>query len=64
MGIEKELREALLKRAKGYDYEEREIIAGKDGEPEKVKVTRRHIPPDLKAIQRIQFLIELGEWEA
>jgi len=56
------LREALLKRAVGYEYEERRVIAGKDGKPERVEVTRRHVPPDVRAIQRIQLMIELGEW--
>ena len=56
------LREALLKRAVGYEYEERRVIAGKDGKPERVEVIRRHVPPDVRAIQRIQLMMELGEW--
>ena len=63
MGIEEELRDALKKLALGYSYEEREVIAGREGKPERVRVTQKHISPDLKAIHRIQALRQLGQWE-
>ena len=63
MGIDEKLRDALLKRATGYEYEEREVIAGRDGNPERVKVIKRHMPPDVKAIRLIRALRELGQWE-
>lgn len=47
---EKEIREALIKRALGYDYEEKKIIADKNGRPQKVEVYKKHVPPDLGAI--------------
>ncbi len=52
-GIEKEVREALIKRATGYDYEERKIIADKNGKPQKVEVYKKHLPPDLVAINTL-----------
>jgi transposase-like protein len=42
--------DALLKRALGYEYEETEIIATKDGKTSKVKKTKKVIPPDTTAI--------------
>ena len=60
--LQKETKEALLKRALGYEYEEKEIIAGRNGKAEKAKVIKRHVPPDVKAIERIQYLIAIGEW--
>ena len=46
----------------GYEIEEREAIAGKSGKAEKVRVIKRHVPPDLKAIERIEYLINSGKW--
>ena len=63
MGIDKILRDALLRRATGYEYEEREVVAGRDGNPERVKVMKKHMPPDLKAIQKIQTMRQMGQWE-
>lgn len=57
------LKAALLKRALGYEYDEREIIVDKDGKSTgKVRIIKRHVPPDLKAINKISAMIELGEW--
>ncbi|KGK88030.1 transposase [Clostridium sp. HMP27] len=42
--------DALLKRALGYEYEETEIVATKDGKTSKVKKTKRTVPPDVTAI--------------
>ena len=61
--IDQELQDALLKRALGYEYEEREAISGKDGAPPRVKATRKHVPPDIAAIRRAQELRELGLWK-
>ncbi len=55
------IKEALLKRALGYDYEEKIMEARKDG-TQKVRVIKRHVPPDTKAAERIYFLIESGRW--
>lgn len=57
-----EMKKAMIKRALGYDYEEKEIIAGKSGKPEKIKVTKKHVPPDLKTIERIRYLQSIGKW--
>ncbi|HIG0360408.1 TPA: hypothetical protein ACX96Z_001997 [Clostridium sporogenes] len=49
--IKKSLNDALLKRALGYDYEETEIIATKDGKTTKIKKIKKVVPPDTKAIE-------------
>lgn len=51
--VEKEVREALIKRALGYDYEEKKVIADKNGRPQKVEVYKKHVPPDLGAISAL-----------
>lgn len=56
-------KEALLKLASGYEYEEKEVIAGKNGQPERVRITRRHVPPDIRAIDKIEWYKSLGMWE-
>lgn len=48
--VEKEVREALIKRALGYDYEEKKVIADKNGRPQKVEVYKKHMPADLGAL--------------
>ena len=60
--LQQKTKEALLKRALGYEYEEKEVIATKNGKPERMRVIKRHVPPDIKAIERIQYLITIGEW--
>ena len=42
------LQAALLKRAIGYDYEEKKIIADKNGKPQKIEVYHKHVPPDIR----------------
>ena len=58
---EKAIKEALMKRALGYEYEEKIIEARKDGS-QKVKIVKRHIPPDAKAAERVFLLIKTGRW--
>jgi hypothetical protein len=58
-----DLRQALMKRARGYDVDEVEKIVGGDGVVVRATVRRRHIPPDVKAIERIQYLQATGRWE-
>lgn len=58
----KAIREALLKRAYGYEYEEKEIIASRNGKPEKMKITKKHVPPDLQAVKEIIKLMKTHEW--
>lgn len=60
--IDKLTKDALLKLATGYDYEEKEIIASKDGKPQKVKITKKFVPPDLKAIEKVRSLNNSGKW--
>lgn len=48
--FDNKVEEALLKRALGYEYEETEIIATKEGRSSKVKKTKKIIPPDVTAI--------------
>ncbi|EKQ57220.1 MULTISPECIES: hypothetical protein [unclassified Clostridium] len=42
--------QALLKRALGYEYEETEIVASKDGKTSKAKKIKKEVPPDTNAI--------------
>jgi hypothetical protein len=42
--------EALLKLATGYEYEEKEIIADKYGNTGRVKIIKKHMPPNIQAI--------------
>ena len=58
---EKAIKEARMKRALGYEYEEKIIEARKDGS-QKVKIVKRHIPPDAKAAERVFLLMKTGRW--
>lgn len=49
--LKRDLDEALLKRALGYEYEETEIVATKDGKTTRVKKIKKVVPPDTKAIE-------------
>lgn len=60
MGEIDKTREALLKRAYGYEYEEKEIIASRDGKEKKIKVTKKHVPPDMKALALVRYLKSIG----
>lgn len=60
--IDENLKNALLKKANGYDYEEKIIEANKEGKPLKIKVIKKHVPPDLNAIKEIDFLKGIGRW--
>lgn len=59
--MDDELLKALRKRALGYEAEESTIIAGKGGN-EKMKVVKKHIPPDVQAI-RLMLILEKGAHE-
>ncbi len=56
------VKDALLKRATGYDYEEKEIIADQNGRPQRVKVLKKHVPPDVAAIKEIMKEMNRGKW--
>lgn len=61
--IDEEIKQALLKKAVGYETEEREVILDKTGkEIKKIKVTKKHIPPDVKALKTIMKLKHMGKW--
>ena len=61
--VNEQIKTALLKRATGYEVEEKEIIIDKNKKDTgKVKVIKKHIPPDLNAIKTITSLIQRGEW--
>ena len=59
---ETEVKEALLRRALGYDYEEKVVEAARDGKPGKERVIKRHVPPDTKAIEKVLEEIRRGRW--
>lgn len=58
-----EIKAALLQLATGYEVEEKEITAGRNGKPEKVRVTKKHVPPDMGAIKEIARYKRLGLWD-
>lgn len=60
--IEKEMQQALLKRATGYEIEERVITVDKSGKPGNVRVIRKHVPPDIAAMNEIRRLRAMGLW--
>lgn len=60
---DKNLKELLIKCATGYEYEEREAIIDKNGNGTgKIKVTKKIMPPNIKAINQIRQMIRKGEW--
>jgi len=59
---EQKVKDALLKRAIGYDYEEKEMVADKNGVSGKVKIIKKHVPPDLEAIRAVLSKIENKKW--
>lgn len=60
--IDAETKALLLKLASGYEYEERIVIADKDGKVEQVKIIKKHAKPSLKALEKIEELKEYDEW--
>lgn len=59
---EQKVKEALLKRAIGYDYEEKEMVADKNGVSGKVKIIKKHVPPDMDAIRTVLSKIDNNKW--
>lgn len=59
---ENKIKEALLKRALGYEYEEKTVEAGPNGKPKSVKVTKKHVPPDAQLAADILLLMRCGRW--
>ena len=59
---EQMVRKALLKSATGYDYEEKVIEARKDGTQGKVKIIKKHVPPNPKAAEIIYEMMRCGQW--
>jgi len=60
--LDEKMKDLLIKRAEGYEFEEKEVIAGKSGKPERVKIVKKHVPPDIKAIRHILHLRYMGRW--
>ena len=54
--VREELKQALYKRAMGYEVEETKVIVSKDGRPIRIEKTKRHIPPDIKAMLALKKL--------
>ena len=59
---EDEIKHALLKRALGYEYEEKTVEVGANGKPKVVKITKKHVPPDTKLAADILLLMRCGKW--
>lgn len=60
--IDEKMKEAMLKCAYGYDYEEKEAIVDRAGRPEKVKIIKKHVPPNPLVMAQIRQLKEAGKW--
>lgn len=56
------LKEALLKMATGYEYEEKIIEADKDGKNKKIKLLKKYMPPDMKALEKVMLMIKTNKW--
>lgn len=63
MGKSKEqaIKDALLKRALGYEYEEKIIEARKDSS-QRMRIVKKHVPPDVRAAERVFLLMKTGRW--
>lgn len=62
--VNEQIQSALLKRATGYEVEEKEIILDKNKKDTgKVKVIKKHIPPDANAIKTVRNMLERGQWK-
>lgn len=55
------IKAALLKRAQGYEVEEKVIEVRRDGS-QRIRIMHRHIPPDPKAAERVMMLMKSGRW--
>lgn len=58
---EQAVKEALLKRALGYEYEEKIIEARKDGS-QRMRIVKKHVPPDPRAAEQVYLLMKTGRW--
>lgn len=63
MEIDTKIKEALEKRAYGFEIEEKEFIKNKNNESTgRIKVIRKYIPPDVTALKTILQLKHAGKW--
>ena len=63
MEIDTKIKEALEKRAYGFEIEEKEFIKNKNNENTgRIKVTKKYIPPDETALRTILQLKQAGKW--
>ena len=63
MDIQEKIRDTLLRMATGYEYEEREIISTPQGKPERIRITKKHVPPNMGALKEVQAMIAMGKWK-
>lgn len=62
-GNREAVKEALYKRATGYEYDEKEVVIDKSGNmPELIKLKKKHMPPDLNAIKTVLEMMTYGTW--
>lgn len=63
MEIDTKIKEALEKRAYGFEIEEKEFIKNKNNENTgRIKVTKKYITPDVTALRTILQLKQAGKW--
>lgn len=61
--LKSKIEDALLKRALGYEYEETEIVATKDGKNARVKKIKKVVPPDVNALYLLLKITKKNEDE-
>lgn len=62
MKIDESIKNSLMRLAEGYDYEEQEIMRDMNGKNPKIKVMKKHKPPEMAAITMIERLKRQGRW--
>ena len=61
--VRNRMKEALLKKALGYEYEEKEVILDRSGKNTgKVRVIKKQMPPDMNAWEKVAKMMRNGEW--
>jgi hypothetical protein len=57
------IQQSLMKLATGYEYEEREYLTTPEGQPIKIKITKKRAQPQLDAIREVRRLMAVGSWK-
>ena len=60
--LNNDIKDALLKRATGFEYQEQKITSDKNGKIINVEVNKKYQLPDLAAIKIIENYKQKGMW--